>query len=188
VRRRMWFALTVVMAASLAVGVGMAFAANPKKASGKTTTKATTLHCSVSLTTEPPAGSNAVAQPSSQGNMYGPIHCSTKGFGGGVESAPFTVPDSGDTVGKYTAYFKTGSITGSFDWTPQEQSDLSNFGGQAWQGTMTVTGGTGLFKGIVGKKGSGVENCTSPDSVHVTCTAKIKFTMKDTNTLTSTPA
>jgi hypothetical protein len=186
VRRRMWFAVTVVTAASLAAGVGMAFAASPKKASAKT--KAKTLNCSVSLTTEPPDGSNAVAQPSSQGQMYGPIHCSTKGFGGGVESAPFTVPDSGDTVGTYTAYFKQGTVSGSFDWTPQQQVDISAFQSQTWQGTMTITGGTGLYKGIVGKKATGVENCTSPDSVHVTCTAKIKFTMKDTNTLVSTPA
>ncbi|HUE25576.1 MAG TPA: hypothetical protein VMP89_02295 [Solirubrobacteraceae bacterium] len=181
-RRRMWFALTAVMAASLAVGVGMAFAASPKKGSGKKAAKPTTLNCSVSLTTEPPDGSNSVAQPASQGNMYGPIHCSTKGFGGGVESAPFTVPDSGDTVGTYTAYYKAGTISGAFDWTPETQSDLSGFESQTWQGTVTVTGGTGVYKGIKGKNTTGVENCTSPDSVHMTCTEKIKVIMPPSTT------
>ena len=162
----------------------MAFASSPKTGSGKKAAKLTTLNCKVSLTTEPPAGSNAVAQPPQQGTMYGPIHCSTKGFGGGVESAPFTVPDSGDTVGNYTAYFDAGSISGAFDWTPQPQGDITNFDAQTWQGTATVTGGTGVYKGIKGKNSTGVENCTSPDSVHMTCTMKIKVKMPTSTTTT----
>jgi hypothetical protein len=154
----------------------MAFAASPKKASGKAT-KLTTLHCNVQLTTEPPAGSNTVDQPASQGTMYGPTHCRTKGFGGGVEAAPFTVPDSGDTVGTYTQYLKSGTISGSFDWSPNEAAPISNstFESQTWTGTVTIKGGTGVYKGIKGKNSTGVMNCSTADSVHMTCTETIKL-------------
>lgn len=189
VRRRIWFAVTAVMVASLAVGVGMAAGASPK-GSGNSAIKPITLHCGVSMTTTPPAGSNVVDQPASQGDQYGPVHCRTKGFGAGMISDSFTVPDSGDTVGTYTQFFHAGTITGSFDLTPQESGEPSstNFTSQSWIGTITVTGGTGLYKGIVGKKGTGVLNCTSADSVHVTCTEKVKVRMTDTNTLVSTKA
>ena len=154
----------------------MAFAASPKTTSGKKAIKPTTLNCSVSLTTEPPAGSNTVDQPASQGSMYGPIHCPKTGFGGGVEGVSFTVPDSGDTVGTYTQYFNAGTIKGAFDWTPTESPPISGttFSSQAWTGTVTVTGGTGVYKGIKGTKTAGVMNCSSDDSVHVTCTEKVK--------------
>lgn len=180
-RRRMWFAVTVVMAASLAVGVGFAGAASPKKSTPKkATAKFTTLNCKVSLTTEPPDGSNAVDQPAAQGNQYGPIHCRTSGVGGGIIGDSFTVPDSGDTVGTYTQYFGAGSIRGAFDLTPQEQPSPFETGGyasQTWTGTVTVVGGTGVYRGITGKKNSGVMNCSSPDSVHITCTETVKVKM-----------
>ena len=179
-RRRMWFALTVVMAASLAVGVGFAGAASPKKSGGKkTTVKPTTLNCSVSMTTEPPAGSNTVDQPATQGSQYGPIHCGTAGFGGGIISDSFTVPDSGDTVGTYTEYWGAGSVKGAFDLTPQEQPspfESGSFQSQTYQGTLTVTGGTGVYKGITGVK-TGTMNCTSPDTIHLSCTEKVKVKM-----------
>lgn len=175
-RRRSWFAVAAVMATSLAVGVGMAVAASPKASS---TVKPTVLKCKISLTTTPPSGSNTVSQPSSQGSQYGPVHCPKAGFGGGIEKDSFTVPDSGDTVGTYTQYFHAGTVSGSFDLTPTEGPPISssNFDAQSWTGTLTVTGGTGVYNGIKGKKGSGVFNCTSPDSVHLTCTEKVKVKM-----------
>jgi len=139
---------------------------------------ATKLHCTLSLTTEPPPGSNSVDQPASQGSQYGPIHCGRVGFGGGIEADSFTVPDSGDTVGKFTQYFKTGTIKGSFDITPQESEFTStNFESQTWVGTMKIVGGTGVYSGIKSQKGTGVLKCSSPDSVHLTCTEKIKVSM-----------
>lgn len=179
-RRRTWFALTVVMAASLAVGVGFA-AASPKK-SAKATVKTTTLHCNVSLTTEPPAGSNSVDQPAAQGSQYGPIHCGTAGFGGGVVADSFTVPDSGDTVGKYAQYLGAGTIEGAFDLTPQESPGISmspgtsGFTSQTWIGTVTVTGGTGVYKGITSAK-VGTMTCSSDDSVHLTCKETVRVKM-----------
>ena len=173
VRRRTWFALTVVMAASLAVGVGFAGAASPKKSG--TTVKTTTLNCSVSLTTTPPPGSNSVDQPASQGSQYGPIHCGTPGFGFGVASDSFTVPDSGDTLGKYTEYLGAGTLKGAFDLTPAEGQPISGttFSSQSWTGTITVTGGTGVYKAITGAK-VGTMNCTSDDSVHLACKETVK--------------
>ena len=164
----------------------MAAGASPKKAA----IKPITLHCGISLGTTPPAGSATVDQPPAQGNQYGPVHCPTKGFGGGMIGDSFTVPDSGDTVGTYTQFFHAGTITGSFDLTPQESSEPSSttFTSQSWTGTITVKSGTGLFKGIVGKRNSGTMNCTSDDSVHLTCTEKIKVKMTDTNTLVSVKA
>jgi hypothetical protein len=174
VRRRIWFALTAVMAASLVVGVGMALAAS--------SVKPTVLKCRILMTTTPPSGSNTVSQPSSQGSQYGPIRCPTAGFGGGIVQDSFTVPDSGDTVGTYTQYFKTGSVKGAFVLTPTESAPISttNFDSQSWTGTVTVTGGTGVYtgiKGIKGKKNLGVLNCTSPDSVHITCAEKVKVNL-----------
>ncbi len=174
-RRRTWFAVTAVMAASLAVGTGVAMAASASSASSSPTTKLT---CKISLSTVPPAGSNAVNQPPAQGWEYGAVHCPKAGFGGGLEGSSFTLLDTGDTVGKFTQYFKAGSISGSFDLSPQQSGTLSQtgFAAQNWQGTMKITGGTGVFSAIKSKKGTGVLKCMSPDSVHESCTEKIKLT------------
>jgi hypothetical protein len=165
----MWFATTAVVAASLGVGAGMAGAAAPK---------AMKLTCHLSLTTEPPPGSNTVNQPTSQGAQFGAFNCGAPGFGRGVMGDAFTVPDSGDTVGKYAQYFKAGSIRGSFDITPQEAGGISStsFSSQTWVGTIKITGGTGVFGLVKQQKGTGVMKCTSPDSVHLSCTEKIKLT------------
>jgi hypothetical protein len=173
VRRRFWFAVTAVMASSLAVGVGLAVAAAPN---------ATKLSCKMSLTTLPPAGSNAVSQPALQGSQYGPVHCPRAGFGGGVMSDSFTVPDNGNTVGTYTQYFSAGSIKGSFVLQPQEGSPISvgSFESQSWAGTVKITSGTGIYKGIKSVKAPGMMICSSPDSVHLTCTVKIKAILPST--------
>jgi len=92
-------------------------------------------------------------------------------------ASSFTIPDSGDTVGTYVDYLQAGSVHGAFVLTPQEGSGTltpANFESENWTGTLTVVGGTGVYKGIKGKKDTGVLNCTSPDSVHLTCTEKIK--------------
>jgi hypothetical protein len=155
------------MASSLAVGVGLAVAAPPK---------ATKLYCNMQLTTTPPAGSSTVNQPSSQGSQYGPVHCPRAGFGGGVMSDSFTVPDNGNTMGTYTQYFSAGSIRGTFVLEPQESSGISvtNFESQSWLGTVKITGGTGIYHGIKSVRAPGMMTCTSPDSVHLTCTEKVK--------------
>jgi hypothetical protein len=168
VRRRTWIALTVVTAASFAASAGMALAAGAKSA-GKLT-------CKEELIAAAPEGTNVVDQPPTQGNQYGPVNCHPSGpagFGTGTVATKFNVPDSGDTVGKYTQYFNAGTIKGTYDLTPQE-SDFSatNFTAQSWKGTVKVLSGTGLYQGIKGKK-IGTLNCTSTDSVHLRCVEKV---------------
>jgi hypothetical protein len=144
-------------------------------ATGKTVT---TLKCKVAMTTTPPAGDNAVFQPAASGDQFGPVNCRPfggSGFGGGIIANAFTVPDSGDLVGKYTQYFKAGSVSGSFDLVPQESDFTStNFASQAWVGTIKVKRGTAIYSGIKEKK-IGTMTCTTPDSVHFTCTERVKL-------------
>jgi hypothetical protein len=157
------------------VGISTASAA-PKNTAPKPAAKTVVLRCHISLGTVPPAGSPAVDQPPTQGAQYGVVHCPGGSFGWGVEKSTFTVPDSGDTVGSYAQYFGSGSIRGKFDLTPSDQSgDLTGtgFASQSWTGTVTVTGGTGTLAKATGK--TGVLKCTSDDTVHLTCTEKLKL-------------
>lgn len=137
--------------------------------------RAAVLKCHISLSTVPPPGSPAVDQPPTTGSQYGPVRCQQLGFG--VQQDIFEVPDSGDTVGRYWQYFSNGSIHGKFDLTPTEASGAlssTSFSNEAWVGQITVTGGTGALAKAAGKKG--VLECTSGDTVHLTCTEKIKLT------------
>ena len=186
-RRRTWLVGTVMAAASLVLGVGFASAASSSTTA--TTVKPVTLKCHIFMATPPPDGDNTVTQPPLSGTFYGPSHCPTKSFGGGLEAAPFQLADTGDTVGRYVQYFADGSIKGAFDLTPAEGQPPSTttFESNAWTGTVTVTGGTGVYKGITMHKAKkhkpatpGVLNCTSPDSVHLTCTEKIKVVLPAT--------
>jgi hypothetical protein len=173
VKRRICLVGTAIAAVPFAVGLSVATAAT--KSTTKPATKGIVVKCHLSLGTVPPPGSPAVDQPPSQGSQYGNVHCAGSSFGFGVEKDTFKVPDSGDTVGKYVQYFGGGSIRGKFDLTPGE-GDLSSgsFTSETWTGTVTVTGGTGTLAKAAGKKG--VLKCTSGDSVHLTCTEKIKLT------------
>lgn len=166
-RGRFVFVVTAVMASSLAVGVGIAVAVAPA---------ATKLTCHMSLTTAAPAGSNAVAQPATQGWQYGAVHCGRAAIGGGVMADSFTVPDTGNTVGTFTQYFRAGTVHGSFNIAPLESGPITvqSFESQDWLGVLKVTGGTGVYSAIKGKRG--VFACSSPDSVHLTCTEKIRVT------------
>jgi len=174
VRRRTWIALTVVMAASFAGSAGMAVAAGAKTAGS--TGKATKLVCKEELIAAAPEGTNVVDQPPAQGSQYGPVNCrpfGPAGFGAGTIATKFNVPDSGDTVGKYTQYFNAGTVKGTFDLTPTESNfSATTFTAQDWQGTVKVLKGTGVYQGIKGKK-VGTIACTSVDSVHLHCVEKV---------------
>jgi len=138
-------------------------------ASGKS--KTTKVPCSVKTTIVPAAGDSAVSPPASQGTEFGSANCGG-GLGHGVQADSFTVPDSGDTVAKYTMYFATGSVHGTYDLTPQSSS--LNFLATTWTGTMKVTGGTGTWKGV---KGTGTMKCSSADGVHTSCKDHLKLKM-----------
>lgn len=195
-RRRICLAGAAVAAASLIVSVGIALAASTTAKTKKV--KPIGLHCTLNISTEASSDSNTVDQPPQQGttyHQYGPGSCRTKGFGGGVDIDTFTIPDSGDMVGTYVQYFHAGSIKGSFDLTPNQDTVISSssFAAQSWTGTFNVTGGTGMYQGIKMYKVKhhpvvpGVINCTSPDSVHLTCTDSVRVMMVKTFTLVAQP-
>ena len=168
-KRRICLVGTAIAAVPFAVSLSTATGA-PHTAA----TNGVTMKCHISLGTLPPPGSPAVDQPPSKGSQYGPVRCNQ--LGSGVQQDTFTVPDSGDTVGKYWQYFSNGSIHGKFDLTPTEASGAlssTSFSNEAWVGQITVTGGTGAFGKAAGQKG--VVKCTSGDTVHLTCTEKIKL-------------
>jgi len=171
VRRRICLVGTAIAAVPFAAAV---IAISPANAASKAA-KAVVLKCNISLSTAPPAGSNSVSQPPSSGNQYGAVHCPPKAlFGPGLEEDSFTVPDSGDMVGSYTQYFGAGSIHGTFDLSPQPGVlSPTTFANEAWTGTVTVTGGTGVYARARGKNGT--LTCTSPDTVHLTCVEKLKL-------------
>lgn len=167
-RRRICLAVTVVGAAPLALGAAVASAS-------AATPSAIVLKCKVQLTAAPVAGTNVVDQPPTSGWMYGPIACPRQGFGGGIEASAFTVPLSGDTVGAFTQYLSGGSIKGTYNLVPQEGGPVStNFESEGWAGGFTVTGGTGIYKGIKSNRNAGKLTCSSVDTVHLMCTEKVK--------------
>ena len=161
------------------VVVGGALVADATGALASTTkAKAVKLHCQLTLIQQPASGQDAVL-PADSGDHYGRITC-PHGFGGGVIHDSFRVPDSGDTVAKYVAYFNRGTFSGTFDLTPgggQELSDTS-FQSESWTGTMTVRGGSGIYRGIaLAKSGKGKLTCTSPDTVHLKCRETISLVL-----------
>ena len=166
-KRRIALIASLVGVASVAVGAAGASAAAP--AAGKKLV----LHCAMNLTVAPPPGNPAVQQPPAGGWQYGHALCPKAGFGAAGVASPFTVPVTDDMVGKYVLYFAAGTIRGTFNLVPQE-GDLSNFLAENWLGTTRVISGTGIYKGIRGLKAPGTMSCSSPDTVHMTCTMRDK--------------
>ena len=167
-RRRITIGAVAVLgvAVALVVGIAPAIGKTARRAQGTTPLA---VECNFTLTTVPPQGSTSVVAPSSSGQQYGGLSCPQSGFRGGSISDAFTVPDSGDTVGTYVAYLNAGTLRGSFDLTPQEGTfGGGSFQSQTWTGTVTVTRGTGVYAGDSTSK-SGVMECDSPDSVHLSC-------------------
>ena len=126
--------------------------------------------CRESVSIAIPSGQTGVIIPVAGGNDYGPVRCN-KLFGAGVTTDTFTVPDSGDTVGKWVSYFDNGTVRGTYDLIPQEGS-LANPAAVDYLGTVKLTGGTGAYAGMTGK---GTSTCTSTDGIHTTCTEKLKL-------------
>ena len=163
-KRQIYLAGAATAASSLVLAVAFVPAAisKPKRAPGLT--------CHVSIGVSVPVGSTQVVVPADQGSMYGSVRC--KQFGAGLQSATFSVVNSGDTVGRYVDYFDTGTIRGAFDLTPQEGTFGGNPASASYLGTLTIKGGTGAYVGI---KGKGTSTCASADGVHMTCTLKLKL-------------
>jgi hypothetical protein len=87
-----------------------------------------------------------------------------------VQRDDFTVDDGGDTRATFTWFYNTGTLHGRYTLTPQEGP--LNFLKVDYDGRLTVTGGTGTLKGIMG---DGVMTCASADGIHASCTTKLKL-------------
>jgi hypothetical protein len=138
----------------------------------KTKTKPIAVVCTTDVGIMIAPGDTAVVPPAAEGSEYGSASCGK--LGKGVQSDAFTVPDSGDSLATYTMYFPTGTIRGAYDLVPQEGSFMgTNFTEVDSLGTLTVTGGTGVFQGA---KGTGTMTCKTLDGIHTSCTDKLKLT------------
>jgi hypothetical protein len=128
--------------------------------------------CAVSETIAAPSGATDVVPPVNQGTAYGTARCGT--LGSGVQSVSLLLDDSGNYTGTYWHYLKRGAIYGDYTLVPQPglPSTGSTFASASFIGTLTITGGTGAFKGATGK---GTTTCSSPDSVHLSCSEKLKL-------------
>jgi hypothetical protein len=165
VKRRICVAGAALSLCPLAFLAGSAAAAGTKAKSGHRA--GPKIVCSAKTSIMIPAGQSSVSPPAQQGGEFGTVSCG-KPLGGGVQRDSFTVPASGDTMAKYTLYFPTGTLHGTYDLTPQSSS--LNFLATEWTGTMKVVGGTGAFKGATG---TGTMVCRTLDGIHSACTDKL---------------
>ncbi len=163
-KRRICVAGVALCVAALTFGVP-ALAAVPKTKPVKPAT--VNVKCATTVGVMVANGDMSVTPPVQQGSEYGPAHCGK--WGSGVQGDSFTVADSGDTVANFTWYLRTGTVSGKYDLTPQEGT--LNFLNVTYDGTVTVTGGTGTFTGV---KGTGTMTCASQDGIHTSCTDKLK--------------
>ena len=163
-KRRICVAGAALGLCPLAFLAGSAAAAKTKSSAGG----GPKIVCSTKTSIMIPSGESSVSPPAQQGSEYGTASCA-KPLGGGIQRDSFSVPASGDTVAKYTLYFRTGTLSGTYDLTPTGESQ--NFLETDWTGAMKVTGGTGAFKGA---KGVGTMACKTMDGIHTTCTDKLR--------------
>jgi hypothetical protein len=126
--------------------------------------------CKTSLSIAIAPGATSVdANNVPSGHEYGSATCG-KFLGQGVQADRFSTDSSGVLVVKYTMYFATGTLRGTYDLTAQ--NDSLNFLASDYVGTLTVKGGTGTYKGTTG---TGTTTCSTPDGVHSACTTHLKL-------------
>jgi hypothetical protein len=170
-------AVTAVAAGSLVAAAGTAAKTHGNKTSKSKTVKVkppAPSHCWVVLSTQVPTGQTAVSPPVDQGTEAGTVACSGRHFGRGVRWDTFSVGDSGDIVGTSTWYLPAGTLKGAFDLVPTDNATGgANFAELDSGGTLTITGGTGVFAHA---KGTGTASCISHDQVHTYCTETVKLT------------
>lgn len=157
------------IAGSLVFSVTIASAAKTAKV------KPTAVKCKIAVSVAIPEGSTQVALPADSGNMFGTASCG-KALGSGIAVYNFALQDTGDLTGSFKVYFATGSVHGKFDLSPADSTPSSPaaFLAQDYTGTAKVTGGSGADATVSGKA---TLTCSTPDSVHLSCTqkAKVKF-------------
>jgi hypothetical protein len=156
-------------AAALSV-VPLAFGAAAAAAHTHAAVATTKVVCKTSLSIAIAPGATSVdANNVPSGHEYGSATCG-KFLGQGVQADRFSAEPSGIIVVKYTLYFATGTLRGTYELTAQ--NDSLNFTASDYVGTLTVKGGTGAYRGMTG---TGTMTCSSADGIHSACTAHLKL-------------
>lgn len=161
-----------VIAGVLILGVASALAASSHASKGgkksKTPTTVTTkVSCVSALTLQAPPGATDVTPASQDGTEVGPISCPS--IGRGIEWESYTTQDSGDIVGKWQAWYNTGSVFGTVTLTPDDNApptSTTTFSQASYTGTWSVKNGTGAFAKATGR---GTIRCSTQDAVHFAC-------------------
>lgn len=164
--------LGAAIAVVLILGVATALAATSHAAKGskksKTPTTVTTkVSCVSSLLLQVAPGATDVTPAAQQGTEMGTSTCTPVGKGVQVQS--FTTEDSGDLAGKWQAWFKTGSVFGTFTMTPDDNAPpttTTSFSAASYTGTFIIKNGSGAFAKATG---TGTLKCATPDSVRFSC-------------------
>jgi hypothetical protein len=149
---------------------GITTAASAAATPPTTKTVTATAKCKVRLTTQATPGQIAVTAGGDSGNQFGKQSCG-KPIGAGLTHATFSLADSGDLSGSIQHYFTSGQVFGTYTMSPTSTGTFS-FGSAEFEGTVTIKGGTGALKGATG---TGTIDCTTNDSVHYSCTEKLKL-------------
>jgi hypothetical protein len=166
--------LGAALAAVLILGVASALAATPHAAKGgkksKTPATVTTkVSCTSALSLQVAPGDTDVVPASQTGAWWGTSSCTPTAVGKGVQALSYATADSGDITGKWQAWFKTGSVFGTFTLTPDDNgppTSTTTFGAASYTGTFILKDGTGAYAKATG---TGTLKCATPDAVHFTC-------------------
>jgi hypothetical protein len=172
--------LGTAIAAVLILGVATAMAASSHASKGgkksKTPSTVTTkVSCTSSPVIQVAPGATDLTPAAQEGSWMGPITC--PGIGHGVVSESYTTADSGDLVGKWQAWFNTGTVFGTFDLTPDDNGQppsSTSFSQASFTGTFIIKNGTGAYAKATG---TGTLKCASQDSVHFSCKQSGKVTL-----------
>lgn len=164
--------MTLALVLVVALSVGSLAAANAK-VSKAPKAKVTAVSCSMSLADQIDADGVPVVIAAEQGAQYGTVACN-KLLGHGVIADRFTTDDAGNLSGTFQQFFGAGTIRGKFVLAPGDNGAPTpgTFASSSYTGTVKVLGGTGVDQGLTG---TGTMTCQSPDSLHVSCKAKLKL-------------
>ncbi|MDQ3678369.1 MAG: hypothetical protein M3401_16485 [Actinomycetota bacterium] len=154
--------ISTALVATAALGIGVGSGASAKN------TKTKHLSCTFELYSQgPPQGTPP------RGISFGLVSC-PRPFGKGVHYGTSTVtptgPGQGTVAVRFKKYFNRGTIRGTVAGTYAATSPMNII----YEGTVSVTGGTGAFKRV---KGGGTIRCKSSDGgAHRSCKVNLKLT------------
>jgi hypothetical protein len=154
--------LGAVVTAILALGVSSALAAK------KSSTGGTKFACTAALTLQAPSNDTNITPDAQSGILAGAFGC-PKPLGQGIDVLRYSMANSGDLVGKWQQWFNTGTLYGTFDLTPNpnsQPSDTTTFSAASYNGKFVIKSGTGTAAKTTG---TGTIKCATQDSVHYTC-------------------